>query len=229
MSAITLGRPTADSTLILGGTPRVLLLPREVRDGQRSRALRRRLLAVLVVVVVLAVLATAGATFALFSANAQLASEQSRSSLLAASRAKYANVTKLQSQVDQIVASQPLAARDEILWAPYLEGIQATLPAGTVITAFTAQLVTASVGGAAAAVDPLAPKHIADIKITADSPQQPISDWLDNLAKVKGFVAAMPGSVTLVQTTGRYTVAVDLLVSTDALAKRFTTEKGATK
>lgn len=224
MSAITLGRPSVDASLILGGMPRVHLLPKEVGEGQKSRALRRRLLAGLVIVVVLAILATVGATLALFTANAQLANEQSRSALLATSRTKFGDVTKLQGQVDQIDASQPLAADGEILWAPYLQEIQASLPADTTITAFTASTATAT-----AATDALTPTHIADVKITADSPQQPISDWLDNLAKVKGFVAAVPGSVTLVQETGRYTVEVDLLVNSDALSQRFAPVKAAKK
>lgn len=224
MSAITLGRPSADASLILGGMPRVHLLPREVGAGQRTRALRRRLLAALAVVVVIAIAATVGATFALFTASAQLANEQARSSLLAASRAKYGDVTKLQSQVDQIVTSRPLADAGEILWAPYLQEIQASLPSGTTVTAFTASTTTAT-----AVTDALTPTHVADVKITADSPQQPISDWLDNLAKVKGFVAALPGSVTRVEETGHYTVEVDLLVNSDALSERFAPLKAAKK
>jgi len=226
MSAITLSRPAADASLILGGMPRVHLLPREVGEGQKSRALRRRLLAGLVIVVVLAILATVGATFALFTANAQLANEQSRSALLASSRTKFGDVTRLQGQVDQIVTSQPLADAGEILWAPYLQQIQASLPADMTITAFTASTATAAT---VTAPDGLSPNHVADVKITADSPQLPISDWLDNLAKVKGVVAAQPGSVTLVEDTGRYTVEVDLLVNSDALSNRFAPVKAAKK
>ncbi|MES2093719.1 MAG: hypothetical protein V4531_07900 [Actinomycetota bacterium] len=228
MSAITLGRPSVDASLILGGTPRVRLLPREVGEGQRSRALRRRLLLGLATVVILAILATVGATFTLVTANSQLANEQSRSSLLAASRAKYSDVTKLQGQVDQILTSQTAAATTEILWAPYIESIKATLPAGTTITAFTAQIAD-SAATAAAAANALTPKQIADVKITANSPQQEISNWLDNLAKVKGFVAAIPGSVTRVEETKSYTVEVDLLVNADALAKRFAPTKAVKK
>ena len=226
MSVLTLGRPSVDASLILGGMPRVRLLPREVGEGQKTRALRRRLLAGLVVIVMIAILATVGASFALFAANAQLANEQSRSALLAASRAKYGDVTKLQSQVDQIVTSQPLADAGEILWAPYVQEIQASLPEGTTITALTAATATATATSVTASLTPL---HIAEVKITADSPQQPISDWLDNLAKVKGFVAAIPGSVTRVQDTGHYTVEVDLLVNSDALSERFAPVKAAKK
>jgi Tfp pilus assembly protein PilN len=228
MSAITLGRPSVDSSLILGGTPRVRLLPREVGIGQKTRALRRRLLAGLVIVVILAILAPVGAPFALFTANAQLANEQSRSSLLAASRVKYSAVTTLQSQVDQIVTAQPSADVGEILWAPYLQGIQSTLPVGTTITAFTASTAS-TVTTPTTVTDTFTPSHVAEVKITADSPQQPISDWLDNLAKLKGVVAATPGSVTLDTTTGHYTVEVDLLVNSEALSQRFAPAKAAMK
>lgn len=221
MSAITLGRPVSD-VIILGASPRVQLLPPEVVQDKKARAVRRRLIAALVVVVVVVLLATGGAVVSLAGATAQLVSEQARSALLNAQRAKLVEVTTLQSQVDGIKTAQPLAAEGQILWEPYLAAVGATLPAGTTITGFSAQLDGA---GADATADPSTVKHAAILTITADSPQAPISDWLDNLATVPGFLGAMPGSVTLIPDTGHYTVAVSLLIGDKALAKQFDAKK----
>ncbi|MBK4348414.1 hypothetical protein [Lacisediminihabitans changchengi] len=221
MSAITLGRPMSD-VITLGASPRVHLLPPEVIQGKKERAVRRRLLAALVIVVVMVVLATGVAVVSLAGSAAQLASEQARSALLSAQRAKLGEVTTLQSQVDGITAAQPIAADGQILWEPYLTAVGDTLPAGMTITGFSAQLDGAA---ADASADTTTVKHAAILTITADSPQAPISDWLDNLASVPGFLGAMPGSVTLVPDTGRYTVAVSLLIGDKALAKQFDAKK----
>ncbi|MET4780453.1 hypothetical protein [Glaciihabitans sp. UYNi722] len=218
---LTVSRPVKE-VLTLGGIPRVHLLPKEVLAGQKTRALRRRLLMLLVLIVVVAIVGVGAATLALMSANAQLANEQSRSSLLSVEQGKYGKVTAIQNQVNDITTAQPVAAGGEILWAPYLQTVQATLPVGTTITAFTAQLVDPA---AAPVADSLLGAHAAILSLTADSPQASISDWLDNLRTLKGFVQATPGTVTLVPETGRYTVGVDLLISNAALANQFVTEK----
>jgi len=221
MSVITLGRPVSD-VIVLGASPRVQLLPPEVVQDKRARAVRRRLIAALVVVVVVVLLATGGAVVSLAGASAQLVGEQARSALLNAQRAKLVEVTTLQSQVDGIKTAQPIAADGQILWEPYLTAVGDTLPAGTTITGFSAQLDGAD---ADATADSTTVKHAAILTITADSPQAPISDWLDNLATVPGFLGAMPGSVTLIPDTGHYTVAVSLLIGDKALAKQFDAKK----
>ncbi len=207
--------PPSSSSVELGGTPRVHLLPPEIEDDRRARSVTRRLAGGVVAAVVLVLAGTAFAFFQVGLANAALANEQSRAAMLIVEQKKYASVTTIQQETTAISAAQPMAADGEVLWAPFVAKVQATLPAGTSITAFTGSLV------AVAPTQLLQAPHIATLSITCDSPQAPVSDWLDNLAKLNGFVDATPNNVVLVVVTGRYTVDVDLLVNDSVLAKRF--------
>jgi hypothetical protein len=191
-------------------------------QGKKARAIRRRLLAALIIVVIAVGLSTAAAVLSLIGASAQLASEQARSSLLETQRAKYVDVTTLQNQVDGIIAARPIAAAGQILWSPYMTTVAKTLPKGMTITDFSAQLAGS---GDLTSTATLLPESAALITITADAAQAPIPDWLDSLTGVPGYIAAVPGTITLVPETGRYTVGFSLLVSDQALAHQFDSKK----
>jgi hypothetical protein len=208
--------PPSSSPVQLGGTPRVHLLPPEIEDDRRARSVTRRLAWGVAVAVVLVLAGTAIAFFQVTLANAALVNEQSRAAHLIMEQKKYAQVTTIQQQITGITAAQPVAADGEVLWAPFVAKVQATLPTGTTITAFTGSLV------GVAPTQLLQAPHVATLSITCDSPQASVSDWLDNLGKLAGFVDATPKNVVLVVATGRYTVDVDLLVDDAVLAKRFT-------
>ena len=207
------------SGLVLGGLPAVRLLPSTYEDGVRLSRLRRKLVSGLVAVVIVALVGVGVATAWLAFANSELESEQARSGLLKIEQQKYSDVTMLESQLRGIAEAQPLAASGEIQWAPYLALVGATLPPDTVITAISAKL--SSTADPALQVVPLQAAHVAVVGLTVNSPQASVSDWLDSMRSLPGFVDATPGNVVLVPETGRYTVAVDLLVNDVALAKRF--------
>jgi len=208
-----------NSPLALGGMPRAQLLPPEFSDARVTRARTRRLIWAIALVLLIVIVGVAAAALQLAAAQAALVAEQDRTTALALEQAKYVKVTGVQDQVAAITAAQPVAAFGNILWSDYLAKVQATLPEGTIMTAFTAQIA-----GAAPPLSPpkvaLAP-HVAVLALTADSPQASVSDWLDNMKKLVGFVDANPQSVVLVPASGRYTVEVDLLINEDALAKTF--------
>jgi Tfp pilus assembly protein PilN len=163
------------------------------------------------------------ASLGVLTANTQLTLEQSRTAGLLLEQNKYGAVVTVQNQVGDIKTVQPVAALDEILWQPFTASLQSALPAGMSITSVAELLDTPATG--AAAVVPLQGAHIATITITASSPQASVSAWLDNLASIKGFVDAVPGSVNLDSSTGLYTSTVTLHVNADALSGRFATGK----
>jgi len=205
--------------LALGAIPRAHLLPPEVKAFQKAQGGRRLLITGLVGMIVVAILAVGAASFGLFNTNAKLSTERARTASLTAEQGKYRSVVTMQNQVSDLASVQPIAATGEILWQPYVTSLQGTLPADTKITAFTAQLDDAKTSTVVSG--PLQGTHIATVTITADSPKASISDWLDNLAKLPGFVDATPGSVVLVPASSRYTVSVALHVNADATANRF--------
>jgi len=211
-------RAKTAGVVALGAVPRAHLMPPELETAKKVRARIGRLGWAVALIVVL-VLAGVGFGFVqLTTANAALASEQSRAALLVVEQGKYAAVTTIQSQMAAITQAQPVAASGEILWMEYVAKVQATLPPGTTISAFTGELAALS------APQVLQAPHIAILSLTADSPQASVSDWLDNMAQLDGFVDATPGNVVLVPETGRYQVQVDLLINEAVLAYRFDPE-----
>ena len=212
----------SNEVLVLGASPRVRLLPPEIEQRQKSRSIRRSLIFGLIGAVALVVLGVGAATIGVVTSNAALLSEQSKTSSLLLEQSKYSKVVSVQQQVNDIKAVQPIAATGEILWEPLSASLQATLPSGTTITGIHSAIDSTSIATVSV---PLQGAHVATITIDALSPQAPISNWLDNLASVKGFVDAVPGSVTLDPATGKYIVSVTMHVDQDALANRFVAGK----
>lgn len=217
-----IGRAKSAEGLVLGGVPRVHLLPPEVEGQRKVRAFRRSLLTGLAASVIVVILAIAATSLLLTSAVAQQADEQARGLLLATQLKKYSAVTGVQAQVDAITAAQPVAVQGEILWAPFVATLQASLPAGTSITSFTAKLDQA---GTDAATNPLLGAHVATLSVTAEGPQDILTTWLGQLTTLKGVVNSNPGAVAISPDPGLYVVNVDLLIGTDVIADRFKTGK----
>jgi hypothetical protein len=140
--------------------------------------------------------------------------------LLATQLKKYSAVTGVQSQVDAIIATQPTGVAGEILWAPFIATVQATLPAGTVITNFTAKLDAVGSDGT---TNLLVGDHVATVSVTAQGPQDILTGWLAQLTSIKGVVGATPGDFAIGTDPGQYVVNVDLLVNSDVVADRFKT------
>ncbi len=217
---LTLTRPkTVSDALVLGGAPRVHLLPGEVDEARKAKGIRSRLLGVLVGVLVLAVGGVGLASLSLASATNEQSTQQAQTAALSAELLKYGSVTSIQGQLDDIKTVQPLATEGEILWAPYVATIQATLPAGTSIKAFTAKLDVASADTPES--NPLVGTHVATLSVTANGPQAALSGWLASLGSVKGVVNATPGVVAKTDTPGVYTTNVDLLLAKSVAANRF--------
>lgn len=210
---------SGNEVLMLGGPPSAHLLPREVAATQKAQALRRLLVIGLVAVVGLVIVGIGASSFGVFIANGNLQAEQSRTAGLLAEQAKLGKVVTVQSQVSDIKGAQTIAATGEIMWNPYASALQASLPLGTSISSFTLRLDNTSV--VKTTTDPLQGSHIATFTISANSPQASISDWLSNLAKIKGFVDASPDSVQIDETTGTYKVQVTMHLDQDAFANRF--------
>ncbi len=204
--------------LELGAVPRVHLLPPEVEGQRKVKAFRRSLLAGLAFAVLAVIIATGGVSLLLAGALAAQAVEQAQAVSIATQLKKYSSVTGVQTQVDAITAAQPVAVDREILWSPFMATLQATLPAGVVVTSFTAQLNPA---GTTVTTNPLVGDHVATISVTARGPQSVLTDWLGQLTTVKGVVGATPGAFSISPDPAQYVVNVDLLINSDVTAHRF--------
>lgn len=209
-----------NDVLQLGAVPRVHLLPPEVEAQRKVRALRRSLLFGLAAAVVVVIAAVGGVSLLLAGTVAAQQQEQAQGLLLTTQIKKYSSVTAVQSQVDAITAAQPTAVPGEILWEPFMASLQATLPAGTTITNFTATLDSANADPSAAPA-PLKGDHVATLSVTAVGPQDVLTAWLSQLTALKGVVNATPGDVSVSTDSGIYVANVDLLLGKVVVADRF--------
>jgi Tfp pilus assembly protein PilN len=213
--------PQPVEALAIGGAPRAHLLPLEVIASKKAKVLRRRLAAGLVVVIVLVGVATGLATVSQLAAQGSLAAAQTQSSALSGEKAKYVSITRVQTDISSVKTSQKSATAQEILWAPYIAELDSTLPSGTSITAIDASIDAANAATSAPSTDPLEGPRIATVKVTVNSPQASISNWLANLPKLPGFVDAEPQSVSRNEGGSSYTVVVNIHVNKEALSNRF--------
>ena len=210
-----------ETRLVLGGVPRANLLPPEVGLAAKARSLHRVLSVVVVAAMVVVGLGYAGATLRASQAQSGLDAENARTTSLLAEQAKYVEVRSVNNTLRLTTAARQVGASTEINWQAYLQSIQASLPAGTTVTDFTA----ASGSPWVAFVQPTVPlqgERIAELVFTATSPSLPdVQAWLNALRTLKGFVDASPGTVQLQEDDGTYEVKITMHISQEALSNRF--------
>lgn len=214
----------ATDALVVGGEPRVDLLPPEIRAERRDRIRRRRLGLGVIGVTVVMLLGVGAATFVATTAQGRLGTEQARTATLLAEQAQYADVRQMQTQVELATAAQQVGASTEIAWRDYLQEVQATLPSGVAVETVDVDSASPLMAYAQATV-PLQGARMATVQFTATSLELPdIPTWLRALATLPGFADALPGSVALNDTSGVYTATITMHINDAALAQRFTAE-----
>ena len=212
-------REVGAAGLVVGGIPRIDLLPPEVRARLRSRSLRRGL-GVLVVAVVVAT--GAGSALAVLNAAASagaLSAEQARSQELLAQQVEFVEVTQLANAKAGIEQAQLLGSSTEILWPAYVEAIRATLPPGCDFGMLT---VTASspIALVAQPALPLQVARVATVQLTVTAPDlATVSAWIAQLPGLPGFADATLTTIERTEATVKANVIIN--VTEAAYANRF--------
>jgi hypothetical protein len=211
--------------LILGGMPRVSLIPPEVLDGRKARGVRRALLWGVLGVLLITVAAIGGTALLGLKAQAGLADAQAQTGELLAEQGKYVEVKKTQNDVDLAQAAQQVGASTEIDWKDYLDKVQATLPADAALKSVAVNSAT-PLATYEQPTAPLQGSRVATLVFQATSPVLPVvPTWLASLATLPGFSDATPDSVTLDDTTHQYTVTITMHIDDAAFDKRFQTKE----
>lgn len=218
-------RAAHEDDLILGGEPRINLLPPEVAQQAADRTLRRKLLLATAGVVVLILLGVGAAGLHATTSTLRLANAQAETADLLAEQGKYVAVRQVQTQVDTATAARAVGGWTEVEWKGYLQGVRAALPADVGIDA----VVVDSSSPLTAYPQPTAPlqnARIATLTVTLVSPGLPtVPQWLDALHTLPGVADAVAGSITAVE-AGGYTVVVTMHIDSDAFSGRFTDTTG---
>lgn len=207
--------------LVVGGEPRIDLLPPEVRASQRARSTRRMLAYGVVAVAVVMAVAVAGSSLLAVQAQSDLAAAQAETQSLLLQQQKYIEVRTVQGDVMLVKAGQEVGASTEIQWKDYLDKVQATLPSGVTIQSVTIDSSTPLAVYQQATV-PLQGPRVATITFEASSPVLPqLPAWMTALSTLPGFADATPDSVNLDKTTNAYTAKITMHVNSDAFDGRF--------
>lgn len=213
--------------LVLGGEPRVNLLPPEVHAQVKQRATRR----MLGLLVVLAVAAVAGGYVAVqlraVVASAELVAAQQRTQDLLSEQAKYAEATKTSGMVKVALDARTLALSNEVLWSDLIDHIRGVLPADATLDSakMTAHLPWEA---EMATQGPLRAPRVATVEFVVKS-----ASLLDTpsvvraLASIPGFADATPDRVDRNDTTFNTTITLNLNVG--VVYDRFTGKTGETK
>jgi Tfp pilus assembly protein PilN len=218
------GRSRSEDGPVIGGVPRVDLLPPEVRARRRARALRRSLVLAVVGVAAAVALATAGSFAYNIQANVALAMEQARTTSLLGQQAKYADIRSMQDDIKLLHAAQEVGASTEIQWKAYLEKVQATLPAG--VSVQTVEVESASpLAEFQQGSTPFEGPRVATITFSARTDSFPSTpEWLKALEGLPGYVDATPNNLTRDEGTGSYTVSITMHVNGDVYDGRFSSK-----
>lgn len=216
---------TRDSTLVLGGVPRADLLPQEVRDAQRGKALIRKLLAALVGIVLIVLGGYAYGTVRSVTASAMLEVERARTNELLAEQLTYADARRVDTQITDAIIAREAGMATEIDWESYLREIDATTPTGIELTSITID----SISPAESSVVPEAPlqdESVATLTINATSLTVPdVETWLDELEALTGFAGVAPPVTVSGTEQAGFIVAIQVQVNDQAFAGRFAAEE----
>lgn len=209
----------APSTLVVGGVPRVDLLPPEVRARYRSRSLRRRLGALVVAVAAVTGGGIALATVLSISADAALAAEQQRTQDLLAQQLEFVEVTQLKSESVAIEQARMVGASTEILWPQYLAAVRATMPEGTALAVLGVQS-SSPIASIEQPSVPLQQPRVASIRLGVTAPDlATVAAWIAALPGLTGYADATLGSIEPSDAGVLANVTVN--ITAEAFANRF--------
>ncbi|WFR67345.1 hypothetical protein P9139_01740 [Curtobacterium flaccumfaciens] len=201
------GQPRSTTgVLVIGGAPRVDLLPAEVHANRRQRGTVRRAWAGVVVVAVAVGIVAGWATMGRASAESELSSAQSETVALAQQQAQYRDVRSIEAGTTLLEAAQKVGGSTEVDWSATLQAVRSKLPAGVQITGIAVDSASAT-EPYAQSDDPLQGQRIATLTFDARSSALPsVPDWLTAVGGVTGFVDANANSVSRADDGSGYAV-----------------------
>lgn len=214
---------SAKTTLVLGGEPRVSLLPPEAALRAKARGMRRLSILLLVLVIVI-VGAGYGYAFSVnATAQAALVTAQSESNALVKQRKQYAKATQVAALVSGVGEAKTLGASTEVIWSDLISAVRSSLPEGVLIESATMK-ARAPWEPEFTPAGPLRQARVATLTIVISSPTiLDATAIVRSLVDVPGFADATPDSVT--EADGIYSTTVTLNVNEKALSNRFAADK----
>lgn len=208
------GESTSASELVLGGSPRVELMPPEVTKRVKAQSTRRLLVLVLVLALVAVGGGYAAATLRNLSAQAALAAAQAETTRLLTDQQTYLDAALIADAVEAIEEAREIGTSTQFGWQAIYNQVRAVLPPGAVIDMVTFAGPPPWGETAAETPGPLVVPGLATVTMTVMTASVPdAAALLRALATVTGFADA-----TIQTATGPGTYVTTLTLTLDEAA-----------
>lgn len=205
--------------------PKVNLLPPEILDGRRFRGVQKMLAGAVLVTVTAAGLAFAWSLHGVQVAQADLDLTRARTAQLRTEEAKYADVPRVLSRVEQAKTARTAALGSDVLWYRFFDDLAAATPDTVSLTNVSVAMDTA--GAATTATDPLTPSGLGAVTFTGGGDRFPdVSTWLESVGSVDGLDGSTLQSATRsagggTADDGPVTFSSKIVIDDSALSHRF--------
>jgi len=212
-----------DARMVLGGTPRVHLLPPEVGDRKRGASIRRSVVIGVVGALVISAGAYSYASWIAIEASAKNDAALAESATLIAAQGEYSEVRTLSDLQQALTDARQVGAYTEIDWQAFYARVVPTLPEGLTLASFN---VEANSPVQDVEVTPLPGRSpgVATVSMVASTNNLASAEaWVDALGTLPDFGGAAITSVSKTE-TGELLVNVELTLSSAALSNRFQPE-----
>ena len=215
-----MSRHSGADDLVIGGEPRVDLLPPVVKARQKTRTLRKILGASVVAVIIVVGAGVAAASWQANLSQEQLAVTQARTAELLLEQTKFVEVRTVQDEVDAVGSAREIGASTEVDWQGYFAGVRAVIPADVTIDSLAVDSESPLVAYGQPEA-PLQEARIATLVIGLTSPSLPtVPEWLNAIKTLPGYADSTPGSITQNE-TGAYLVTLTVHIDEGARSNRF--------
>jgi hypothetical protein len=216
---------SAKNGVVVGGEPRIDLLPPEIKQKKDARRRSRVLVLLVGAVVAACAVAYVGVSGIAVASQAQLSNEQDRTLVLIAEQGKYSEARDAAATVATASDARLVASATEILWREQFGAIQGTLPTGATITQIAVTSRSAT-GGGTVGQGIAAPILVSEVSVTAAFPTvDSVATWLDQLPGIPGYAVAWVTPIT--DADGIYEIQAAIGLTSDAFAERFATTETA--
>ncbi|MFL6162256.1 MAG: PilN domain-containing protein [Jatrophihabitantaceae bacterium] len=200
------------------------LIPPELLQARRVRALQKLVGAFLCLLLVVAGAGTGYAVFRSHESAQSLAAEQTRTSQLIAQQNRYSNVTQIQGNVTQVRTQLATLMKMDVDSSALIDAMLKQLPAGAVVTQLALTIAeptpTAANNAGASTLDTSGQPHIGTVTLSGQALTVPdVAVLVDRLSALKGVVDPYPTTNTVNDTGAQFTI--QLSINDSLLSHRY--------
>jgi len=206
------------------------LIPPELLQARRARALRKLATAVLALLLVLAGAGFGYAVLRSHEAAQSLSAEQSRTSQLVVEQNRYSTVTRIQGDVAQVRVQLAVLMGMDVDATELVEAVLLQLPTGATVNQLSvtiaAPTLTSTNNTGASALDTSTQPHIGTIAMSGQARSvADVAQLVSKLGALKGVVDPYPTTNTVNDTGTQFTI--QMAVNNSLLSHRFDASSAA--